>query len=236
MPPWGGRVPEGLQQEAETLLGAFRGEAQCHQHPLLQLHGVDTDGTAADLAAVHDHIIGTGTAVAGVALDHIEILQHGAGEGVVLRHVASLLLTVLEQREFGDPQKIEGAGLDEAELLGEVVTQLAQRIIDDLILGVGHDEQQVALFGLQRLVNSRDLLLGEEFLKAGGAALVGPAGVGQALGTVGLYKIGQLIDLLAGELFGSALGIDAADRAAAGRRRRKRKIRYSSGSRKDRAA
>ena len=45
---------------------------------------------------------------------------------------------------------------------------------------------------------------------------MGPAGVGQALGTVGLYKIGQLIDLLAGELFGSALGINAADRAAAG--------------------
>ena len=152
----------------------------------------------------------------GVALDHIEILQHGAGEGVVLRHVAAFLLAVLKQREFSDPQKIEGAGLNEAELLGEVVTQLAQRIIDDLILGVGDDEQQVALLGLQCLVNSRDLLLGEEFLKAGGAALVGPAGVGQALGTVGLDEIGQLIDLLAGELFGSALGIDAADRAAAG--------------------
>lgn len=84
----------------------------------------------------------------GVALDHIEILQHGAGEGVVLRHVAAFLLAVLKQREFGDPQKIKGAGLDEAELLGEVITQLAQRIIDDLILGVGDDEQQVALLGL----------------------------------------------------------------------------------------
>ena len=81
----------------------------------------------------------------GVALDHIEILQHGAGEGVVLGHVAALLLAVLKQREFGDPQKIEGAGLDEAELLGEVALRsCAQRIIHDLILGVGHDEQQVA--------------------------------------------------------------------------------------------
>ncbi len=73
---------------------------------------------------------------------------------MVLRHVAALLLAVLKQREFSDPQKIEGAGLNEAELLGEVITQLAQRIIDDLILGVGDDEQQVALFGLQCLVNS----------------------------------------------------------------------------------
>ena len=89
MPPWGGgAVPEGLQQEAETLLGAFRGEAQSHQHTLLQLHSINTDGAAADLAAIHDHIVGAGAAVTGVALDHIGILQHGAGEGVVLRHVA----------------------------------------------------------------------------------------------------------------------------------------------------
>ena len=135
---------------------------------------------------------------------------------MVLRHVASLLLAVLEQREFGDPQKVEGTRLDESELLGKVVAQLAQRIIHDLILGVGNDKQQVALLGVQRLVDAGDLLLGEELFKAGGTSLMGPAGVGQPLGTVGLYKIGQLIDLLAGELFGSALGIDAPHRAAPG--------------------
>ena len=156
---------------------------------------------------------------------------------MVLGHVAALLLAVLKQREFGDPQKIEGAGLDEAELLGEVVTQLAQSVVDDLILGVGHDEQQVALLGLQCLVDTGDLLLGEEFFEAGGAALVGPAGVGQALGTVGLYKIGQLIDLLAGELFGSAFGINAADRAAAGNGAGENgKFGILQRSRKDRAA
>ena len=209
-------VAERLQQEAEALLGAFRREAQSDQHTLLQLHGIDTNGTAADLAAVHDHIIGTGAAIAGVALDHIEILQHGAGEGVVLRHVAPLLLAVLKQRELGDPQKVEGARFDKTELLGEVVAELSQCIVDDLILGVGNDEQQVALLGVQRLVNAGDLLLGEEFLKAGGKTLMRPAGIGKTLGAVGFYKIGELVDLLAGELFGSALGIDATHRAAAG--------------------
>ena len=135
---------------------------------------------------------------------------------MVLRHVASLLLTVLEQRELGDPQKVEGARLDKTELLGKVVTELTQCIVDDLILGVGDDEQQVALLGVQRLMNAGDLLIGEEFLKAGGKPLVRPAGIGKTLGTVGFYKIGELVDLLAGELFGSALGIDAAHRAAAG--------------------
>ena len=151
----------------------------------------------------------------GVALDHIEIFQHGAGEGVVLGHIAALLLAVLKQREFGDPQKIEGAGLDEAELLGEVVTQLAQRIIDDLILGVGHDEQQVALFGIQCLVNSRNLLLGEEFAEGGGRSLRRPADPGEAFRADPPYVFGQFVDFLAGQDGRRSLGGDAAHRAAA---------------------
>ena len=49
---------EGVQEEAELLLGLLRGEPHDGEHPLLHVAAVDTDRPATDLVAVADHVVG----------------------------------------------------------------------------------------------------------------------------------------------------------------------------------
>ena len=212
----GGRAElEGVDQVAEALHGLLVGEAQGPEHGLLGLGDGDADGAAAQLGAVEDNVIGLGPAVLLVGLQLVDVLVHGGGEGVVHGHVAALLLAVLEHGEFRHPQEAEVLGVQDAQLLGALAPQGAQGGKDHLVLHVAHDEDQVPVLGAGPLQDRFVLLLGEELLIGGGHLAVVEAGPGQALGLVGLDELGQLVDLLPGEVGGVAVHVDEPYGAAA---------------------
>ena len=119
---------------------------------------------------------------------------------------AAFLLVIFEQREVGYPQEVEGAFLIEVQHLSQMVAQSAQAVEYHLVL-VCHDEQHVAFLGAHTLMDGLDLVLGEELLEGRGYTISGEPGEGQTPGTVGLDKVGELVDLLAGQSGGSALDI-----------------------------
>ena len=55
-------VPERVEQEAELALGLLLGEPDRVEDPLLHVAAVDTDRSAADLAAVEHHVVRVATA------------------------------------------------------------------------------------------------------------------------------------------------------------------------------
>ena len=209
---------EGVDQVAEALLGVLVGEAQGPEHGLLSLRDGDSDGAAAQLGAVEHDVIGLGPAVLLVGLQLIQIFVHGGGEGVVHGYIAVLLLRELEHGELGDPQELEVPGIQNAQLLGALAPQGAQSGKDHLVLGVAHDEHQVAVLGVGALQNGAVLLLSEELLIGGDHLAVVEAGPGQTLGLIGLDEVGQLVDLLPGEVGGVAVHVDEPHGAALGHR------------------
>ena len=66
---------------AEALLGVLVAEAQGTEHGLLGLRHGDSDGAAAQLGAVEHDVVGLGAAVLLVALQLVQVLVHGSGEG-----------------------------------------------------------------------------------------------------------------------------------------------------------
>ena len=57
MPPCGGAVLEGAEQEAELHLRLLRAQPDQIEDLLLHVRSVDTDGAATDLAAVADEVV-----------------------------------------------------------------------------------------------------------------------------------------------------------------------------------
>src|SRR3954464_1134088 len=55
-----GAVREGLEQEAELLLGVLLRQSHHREDALLDVGTVDTDGPATDLVAVAHHVVGVG--------------------------------------------------------------------------------------------------------------------------------------------------------------------------------
>ena len=52
-------VAEGIQEEAESLLRLFHGQADCLEDLFLQILVVDTDGAGKQLIAVENQVIGS---------------------------------------------------------------------------------------------------------------------------------------------------------------------------------
>ena len=204
----------GVHQEAKALAGLLLGKAEGVEHAVLQCGIIDTHRAAAHLDTVQYDVVGHGMAGTRVALDLVEILGLGQGERVVHRHPAALLLAVLKQREVHHPQEVELVGVDQAMLAGNVQTDLTQRSAGLDPVGIADDQQHIAGLNIQRGIKSSLLGIGQELFKAGGGALCGQAAVGQTLGAVGLGDLAELVDVLAAQLVGHALGVDGADRAA----------------------
>ena len=177
---------------------------------------MDTDRAAAKLRAVEHDVIGDGARRAGVALNQIEVVGIGHGEGVMHRAVAVLLLGVLKQREVGDPQELVVVRVEQTELLRAVDAQRAQRVEDDAVF-VGADQDEVAVLQLHARGYFGVLLGREEFGERGRDLAAVHLRPGEPLGTIGLGKLGKRVDLLAGEC-AAALHVDGADAAACGKR------------------
>lgn len=131
---------------------------------------------------------------------------------MVHRHKPVLFFAPLVHGEVGDPQEVKGAGLDEVQLAGQMAAQGAQAVENHLVFAVGHQEEDIAGLCAQGGADGGFLLLGEEFLIGGGLGLSGQAGKGQALSPVGFDKVGQLVDLFAGEGSRRTFHIDAPGR------------------------
>jgi len=70
-----GAVREGVQQEAELLLGLRFGQPHHREDPLLDVLAMDTDGPATDLVAVADDVVGVGECRGGVGVEGVEALR-----------------------------------------------------------------------------------------------------------------------------------------------------------------
>ena len=204
----------GIHQEAEALAGFLLGKAEGMEHTILQGGVVDTHRAAAHLNTVQHNVVGHSVAGTGVALHLVQVLGLGQGERMVHGHPAAFLLAVLKQREVHDPQEVELVGVDQAVLAGDVQADLAQGGAGLDPIGVADQQQHVAGLGVQGGVQGGLLGIGQELLEAGGSAIGGQAAVSQALGTVGLGDLAQLVNILAGQLVGQALGVDGADGTA----------------------
>ena len=210
----GHAVLKGLQHEAEALPGHVVRQADELEHALLHLAGVDADGAGAHLDAVEHQVVGLGADLAGLGLHLVQVLVHGRGEGMVHGDVAPLLLVVLQERELRDPEQVVLVLVDEVELLGQLQAQRAQGLQDHAGL-VRDEEERVAGLGVQGLEDLVHLRLGEELgdWRLHGAALL-HLDPSQTLGLEGLDEFAQRVDLLAADLRGKALGVDAAHGAA----------------------
>ena len=207
-------VFEGLHQEPEPGPGLLLGEAQGLEHLLLKLRGMDPDGAAADLVAVHDHIIGLGPDPAGIRIHVGDILVHGAGKGMVHGHETLFLLVVLQQGEIHHPQQVDHILRDQVQPLGHLLAQGAQGGVDHAVIPVRHEQQQIPGLGPSLLLDGVDLLRGEELGKGALEPIGLEAHPGQALGPINLHEGRELIQLFPGELFRAPLDVDAAHAAA----------------------
>src|SRR3954454_24281592 len=97
---WGRAVAEGLQEEAEALLGFVRSDPQGAEHTLLELRRVDTNRSPADLPPVPHHVVGAAAPGPRIGVE----VAGGRREGVVERVVALLVLIPLEHWEVEHPE------------------------------------------------------------------------------------------------------------------------------------
>ena len=74
---------EGVQQEAELLLGLGLADAHDCEDALLDIAAVDTDGPTANLVSVAHDVVGVGQGAARVIIEGVQALGLGRGEGVV---------------------------------------------------------------------------------------------------------------------------------------------------------
>ena len=128
---------------------------------------------------------------------------------------AAVLLVVFEQRKFGDPEQLVLVRVDEPEPFRDLAAERAERVEHDFVL-VGDNEHDVARLDAESCLNSRVLVVGQEF-RVGrrhlAAVILEPS---ESLCLIGLDEIGERIDFLARELVDRALDVDSAHRAAGG--------------------
>ena len=110
---------QGLEQEAEAVLGLLVADLQQLEDAPLHLLAVDTDGAAADLGAVEDHVVGPGQAGAGIGLQQVHLVLLGRGEGVVQGGPAPGVALALEHGEVHHPQGVPALG-HQAQVLAQL--------------------------------------------------------------------------------------------------------------------
>jgi len=142
----------------------------------------------------------------------VGIFGLGRGEGVVHGVEALGLRVPFEQREVHDPKRGEGVGGTKAELVAHFEAQLAEGLAGSGVFP-GQYQQQVAGLRLEGFCPGGQVVLAVELVHRRLEAAVGVAfDVDQAFGADlgSLHELGQLVQLLAGEL-AAAFGVDAHD-------------------------
>ena len=165
-------ILECLHQEPELRLSAFFGEPEQGKHLVLQLGVVDTDAAAAQFHAVHHHVVGVGTDVAGVAVEQWYVFVFGFGEGVVHCVVALRLLVPLKHGEVYHPQRCKRVLVAQPQPVAHFQSQLVESLASGHSLACEY-EQQVAWLCLATLGPCLKVVFAVEFAHA---ALYGAVG------------------------------------------------------------
>jgi hypothetical protein len=188
-----GAESEGVQEEAELLAGLLLADAHDREDALLDVALVDTDGTATDLVAVADDVVGVGRGLSGILVEGVDPLRLRGGEGVVdggpLR-VAEGDITGgggvgggLEQRGVDDPGEGPVTLLDEAETLGDLTTGGTEQGAGGLDL-TGTEEDAVTRLGTDVGGDAFTLGVGDVLGdRAGQGAVLADENVGETLGS-----------------------------------------------------
>src|SRR4029453_468767 len=98
-----GAIAEGIEEEAEALLGLSLVDSDRSEHLSLHLGVADTDRTPTNFPSVPDDVIGLRPR--GPRVGRIERAV-GRGEGMVVRVPALLLGVPLDQRPLDDPGEL----------------------------------------------------------------------------------------------------------------------------------
>ena len=204
---WRCAVGEGIEQEAELLLCFLISNAHDLKDALLHIFLVDTDGTATDLVAVADDVVGVRRGLARVLIEGLDPLRLRRGEGVVHRsplgvaqgHVAGSggIGRRLEKRGVNDPSKGPVAFLDEVELLGNFTAGCTQQRAGRLGIAGGEENSVTGLCANvlgDALALSVGNVLGHWPTQS---AVLCDGDVGEALGTALLGPVLPCIELAA---------------------------------------
>jgi hypothetical protein len=182
-----GAVPQRVEQEAEPRLRLLLAHAEQLEDLALHLGRVDADGAAADLRAVQHEVVG-----ARAHLPRAREVAARGGERVVQRGPA--LVGLLEHREVDDPQDVVPALGDEPEAAAELQAQAAERGGRHL-LGVGDEQEQVAVGGADRVRGRVELVLGEELGDGRAPAAAVDPRPGDGLAAVALDDLAEALEL-----------------------------------------
>ena len=193
-----GAVGQGFQQEAELLLGFGLADAEQRKDFFLHVGAVDTDAAAAEFHAVEHHVVGERARLGRVGVEQRQVGVVGRGERVVFGNVAPFVRVVFDQRKLGDPQKLHGVLVHQAERLAEMQAQTRQHVARHRF-PVGDQQQQVLRFQVQRGFDGFLAIVAHEFGQRRLPAGVGEPDPRQTLGPEVLGERNQVVQFLARE-------------------------------------
>jgi len=167
---------ERIKEKAEFLLRLFLVDAEQLEDLLLDILFVDTDGTAAQLDAVEDDVIGDRFDI----LDMFVVEVFGHRERMVQGFDAPLF--DLEHREVDDPEEFEAVSVDQVHLLvfGDEDAE-ASHVVPHRVLVARTEEDDVADFDPRALDNGLQVFLFEELRQRAFEAVLFHLEVSQAL-------------------------------------------------------
>jgi len=100
-------VAERPQEEAEPRLGLLRADPEHGEDAALDVGTVDPHAARAQLPPVQDQVVGLGAHRRRIALQPIEVVGVGHGEGMVGGHRVPVAVDPLEEGEVHDPGEAE---------------------------------------------------------------------------------------------------------------------------------
>src|SRR6478609_9443173 len=149
-------VAQRVEQEPEPLARLLGRDTDHAEDLLLHRRVRDADGPSAHLLPVPDDVVGLGASLSRVLWVELALRP---GKRVVQGVPALVLGAPFEHRPVDDPYEV--LALKQPEALAEVEPKLAEHGVGDRLV-VGHQQEEIALLGAERLVDCAQLLLGQE--------------------------------------------------------------------------
>ena len=162
---WRCSIFECLHQEAKLVLSLLLGEAKKLKHLVLEFRVVDTQAAASKLHAIDYHVVGIGTHIARVAVEHRDIFVLRLGEGVMHCIEALCLLVPLKHREVDYPQRSKCVLVAQAKAVAHLKAKLIERLARRHRLA-GKNKHKVAGLCSEALCPCLEVVLAIEFAHA----------------------------------------------------------------------
>ena len=201
---------EGAEHAAEALGDIVVVVAEDAEGFVHDFGVVVADGAGADFVAVHDHIV-----LVGDDLEFVVGFAEGLepafreGEGVVAEVEFLGAVVPFVEGEVHHPTEGDDLVVFEAEDVGEGDAHDSEDAVD-VSSFASAEENGITVLGAGETLDGGEFGFGEEFGDRASHGIVLVEDVGKAAGAVATGEIGELIDLLAGEL-GAAWDADGFD-------------------------